>query len=168
MKKRDKTFLLLSTYLTILFSPKVCSDNYTDSIDYNYEYIYDDNAPYAYYNGKKIYIINTSNINKISIDEDSIYIIDDRTINNADVAIYKSYKIRNKQEMREIIKMILEYNEAYPANWHRTEESMMNEWDIHNICYYFNVDRDSTTQVDFDNQDEEKYNSIVLSKILGN
>ena len=168
MKKRKKILLLLSTYFIILLTPKASSDNYENQVVYNCDYTYGDTNPYGYYNYKNIYVITPTNVDQIDLNQEGIYIIDNRYIKNANIAICDSYRICDKKEMRVIIKMLLEYERNHPSNWDRTEESMMNEWDIHNICYYFNMNRDSTHQVDFDNDDENKYNSKVLSKILGN
>ena len=41
---------------------------------------------------------------------------------------------------------------------------MKNEWLIHNICYKLNIEQNRTSEVDLDNNEEEKYQHFM--KIL--
>lgn len=170
MEKKKKLFLLLSTYFIFLFTPIVnsCADA-KETINYNKDYNSESPIPYAYCNGKVVYITNREQILELlKEDKTGIYIIDERSIYNPDMAVYNSYKILNKEEKNNIIEIIQNYEKEYPSNWNRTSASMKNEWDIHNICYFLNIDRESTREVDFDNNDEIRYDSELITKILGN
>ena len=170
MNKKKKIFLLLSTYIIFLFTPKMsaCAKE-KEPIKYNRGYTYESTTPYAYCNGKLVYIANREQILELLKDDNTgIFIIDDRSISNSDMAVYNSYKIVNKKEMTDIIDIILHYESEHPSNWNRTATSMKNEWDIHNICYYCNIDRNSTREVDFDKSDETRYDSDLITKILRN
>lgn len=170
MNQKKKIFLLLSTYVIFLFTPKMsaCAKE-KEPIEYNDSYIYESTTPYAYCNGKLIYIVNRAQLLELLKDDKTgIFIIDDRLIGNSDMAIYESYRILNRNEMKDIINIMLHYETEYPSNWNRTATSMKNEWDIHNICYYCNIDRNSTKEVDFDNNDETRYDSDLITKILRN
>ena len=80
--------------------------------------------------------------------------------------IYNSYEFRNRDEMMDILEVLQEYERRYPTNWYRTNPSMMNEWRIHNILYDISFERSHTREVDFDNLDEEIYDSKLLTKIF--
>lgn len=167
LNDKKKVLLLLSTYLTLLLIPKVKAKSHDMQLNDNYEIGCED--IYATYNNRKIYISNESYIyNIIDNDSDGIYIIDSRNANNPDMKICNSYKIRSKELKNEIIDLLLKYEEDYPSKWDRTKESMYNEWVIHNICYWFSLKKESTKAVDLDNEDEDKYDSKILYKILNN
>lgn len=161
--KRKKAILLLYTYIILLLSPKIKEN--TNKIVFNEEYNITNNLLFATYNGKSIYIGKKIYLNEI-IDKNShnIYIIDERSKENPSLGIYDSYKIRCIDDIKNILKIILTYEEMYPSKWNRTTESMLNEWIIHNICYTMNIEQYRTKKVDLDNYEEEKYSQIT--KIL--
>lgn len=163
INNKRKIIILLSIYLALLLSPKVKSDSK------NNEIIHENNYSYINYDDKKIIIVNKDYFDYVYDKEsNNIYIIDYRNNKNSNFEIVESYKISNKSEMEEIINMLLEYEKENPSNWNRSFNSMLNEWQIHNICHYFGYDIESTEHVDLDNNDENKYKSKVLSKLLGN
>ena len=165
LNKSKKTFILITTYIIFLFVPKLKSNK---QVNYNEEYVYSSTIPYASYSNGNVYIASEELINKMNKDDNDIYIIDTRHSKNSDMAICDSYKITSNKEMEEIIDIMLNYEETYPSNWNRTMESMKNEWDIHNICYFLGINKVSSEKVDFDNNDQEKYKSKILSFFLNN
>ena len=166
LNKSKKAFILLSTYLVFLFVPKI--KNNKKDITYNSEYTYHSQIPYATYSNGNVYIADSETIENIFQDNNDVFIIDTRYENNSDIGICNSYKVTSNKEQREIIDIILQYEKTYPSNWNRTYESMMNEWDAHNICYYLGINRTSTHEVNFDNYDQDKYDSKVLTFFLNN
>ncbi|MBR2828773.1 MAG: hypothetical protein IKE70_06035, partial [Bacilli bacterium] len=66
----------------------------------------------------------------------------------------------------DIIDSLLQYEEMNPSMWDRSRDSMKLEWYMHNISYSLNHKRDSSIDVDFDNKDEEVYNSKILVKMM--
>lgn len=160
LDRNKKAFLILSTYILILFSPKKVNKDY--DVICNNDYCIASNEPYASYKYGNIYIGDIEYIKSI-VDNDSnnIYIIDDRKSLNPDMAICNSHKIKDINFMNEIIDLLLKYEKEYPSNWNRTKESMIKEWIVHNIFYDFDFKRDSTERVDLDNKDEKKY-SLTL------
>ena len=75
-----------------------------EPIEYNDSYIYESTTPYAYCNGKLIYIVNRAQLLELLKDDKTgIFIIDDRLIGNSDMAIYESYRVLNRNEMKDII-----------------------------------------------------------------
>lgn len=164
INKRKKAIIMLYTYIIMVLSPKTNNNKEKNEINYNNKYSIQDNL-FATYNNKFIYIGTEHNINKIlSLDSNNIYIYDKRNSNNPDIAIYNSYKINNIEDIKIILEILLEYENKYPTNWHRTIKSMENEWLIHNICYKLNIEPNRTSEVDLDNNEEERYQHFI--KIL--
>ena len=163
MKKltnKKKVILLLSSYFIILFTAK--SKNNSDELVYNDDFNIYTNQLYGSYKDTHIFIGSKYFIENIKDTNDkNIYIIDDRYNFDPDMSICNSYKITNLKEIKQLLNMLLEYNNKYPSNWNRTYNSMKNEWLIHNICYYLNHEKERTAQVDFDNSDEELYLSFL-------
>ena len=61
--------------------------------------------------------------------------------------------------MLEIIDIILEYDKNNPINnYNRSKDSLSLEWITHNFLYYLFIERDRTTDVDFENNEEDIYN----------
>ena len=164
--RSKKLFLLISTYLILLFVPKI--KNNSKEIKYNEEYVYESTIPYASYSNGNVYIVDEDTFKTLDKDSNDIYIIDSRNAKDSDMAIYNSYKITSDKEMNEILDIIMNYENNYPSNWDRTYESLKNEWDVHNICYYLDINRNSTTNVNLNNADQDKYNSKVLTFFLDN
>ena len=171
MKKvniKKKAILLLYSYLLMLLTPKTNAKPKED-ITYNIEYNINNNNLFASYNNKEIYI-GKKNILIPDEDDINIYIYDARNNQNPDMAIHNSYRITKIEDIDKILKIITEYEKMYPSNWNRTISSMKNEWIIHNICYYLNIEQDRTKEVDLDNMEEEKYRHFIkiLIEILNN
>ena len=172
MKKLDsnkKAFIILTACIVLLSSAKFKIHQYTPNITFNQEYEIDSEQYFGTYRKGRIYIGSREFIEKI-FDESTndVYIVDLRDGSNPALTIVNSYELRNKDEMKDILTVMQEYERRYPSNWDRTRDSMMNEWSIHNILYDLSFERSHTKEVDLDNGDEEIYNSIALKKLLGN
>ena len=108
-----------------------------------------------------------------------VIVIDYRGPNGAnDVQIQYSYTIRDKELQRSILTILYNYECANPTGWNRTVDSMMIEWDIHNlganIGNFFPVKTklfSSSIHANFDNNSEgwSKCQHYIdgLKKILG-
>ena len=75
--------------------------------------------------------------------------------------IKNSYLILDSKTRKEILESLIKYENENPSNWNRTIETMELEWEAHNILYYLNYKKDHTTDVDLDNNDEDKYLKIL-------
>lgn len=150
-----KTIFTTLTLTIILTSSQPQALTTLPTIYYN-NYDINDNPKFASINGQDIYILNKNNSTKYN-DKD-IFIIDLRN-EEEDIQIISSYRIKSNEFRKEIINIILKYNETYPTEtaWIRSKESLNNEWLIHNILYYFNLYRAHTKDVDFENNEEKTY-----------
>lgn len=166
-KKRIKRIIiLLTTYFTIILTVKAGTIN-----DKNELYPYNTNPtesidPYASYSRGDVYIADKDTIKKIIVDSKDIYIIDERDQDDPNMCICNSYKITSSEEIDEILNIILKYEEENPSPWDRSKDSLYNEWVMHNIGFNLGIRRFRTRNVDLDNNDEENYNSEVLTRIL--
>ena len=169
MKKSLRKKLIIITLLVtigIVYVPDHKYPNTTiQEIDYDSEYIRCFN-----YSLGHVYIGNYAAINALvgDVEENDVLIIDYRQVEDSDMQILKSYRINDIDIMNEIIEIICYYEKTDPSAWHRTVNSMRNEWKMHNYGYMLNYDISRTRDVDFNNADEEKYASQILRKILRN
>lgn len=168
-KRKKKIFLLLATYFIIIFTPKNNGYKYEKDISLNKNYQYNYYDYFGTYRNGKVYIGNKNYIDKIyEYESNNVYVIDSRDDTNPNMYICDSSKIMNKDEMNDILELLLEYEKLYPSDWNRSIESMRNEWDVHNILYNLDLLEGHTEAVDLDNEDEDKFNSKILSRILRN
>ena len=157
------------TYIIIVFTPKSSAYKYEKNISLNDNYKNNYYDYFGSYRNGNVYIANKKIINKIYKKEtNNVYIIDSRNDHNPDMYICDSSKIKDKDEMNDILELLLEYENMFPSTWDRSIESMRNEWDVHNILYNFNLLEGHTKSVDLDNEDEDKFDSKILTKILRN
>lgn len=172
MKKLDsrkKTFMILSACLILLTSMKLKSRQYTPKVGYNNQFEIGSEEPFGTYRNGNVYIGDSEFIDRILDDStDDVYVVDLRSNENPRIIVSNSYEFRNKDEMNDILELLQEYEIRYPTAWERSMGSMMNEWCVHNILYDFSFERSHTKHVDFDNMDEELYNSKLLTKIFKN
>lgn len=123
---------------------------------------------YARYSNGKVYIGKQEFLDSIEKEPGDVLVLDARDEADPDMKIIDSCAIKNKDERNEILEILLEYEEDDPSNWYRTLRSMRCEWDLHNTSEGLNYRTDSSSDVDLNNADEEKYNSFFLRKILRN
>ena len=109
------------------------------------------------YIGSQEYLDNITNV----CDND-IFILDARDEKDPDMKVLSSYLINDLKVQREILKIMLEYEEKNPSLWDRSIESMQNEWLLHNLMAIFSYKKERTMDVDFNNGDEEKYKILRL------
>ncbi len=110
----------------------------------------------SYSNGNIFVLNNNLEVNTSSTQD--IIVIDERHTHDPNIKIIDSYKIKDKDYMKEIIDKLIEYNELNNIyEWKRTKESMYKEWIIHNICYNLGIRVNRSRDVDFNNADELVY-----------
>lgn len=71
------------------------------------------------------------------------------TVSENNINIENSYKITSKKEIREILDYIITHCECEVTK-HRTLDSMLNEWVVHNNLYILHIARERTSSVDLD------------------
>ncbi len=160
-----KALLLIATYFTAILAAKANSDND------NMLYPYNDTSismidPYTDYSNGSVYISDEETIKSIIVDSNDVFIIDYRTRNDPNMCICNSYKITSEEQMNEIIDILLEYEMENPSDWERTRESLYNEWVLHNFAYQLGIEQTHTQNADLNNNDEERFNSLILRRIL--
>lgn len=129
-----------------------------------------DNVRIFNYSLGRVYIGDSYNIRKLSdeVNESDILIVDLRSLEDSDMQVLSSYKVKNIDIINEILEIMLFYESTDPTNWNRTISSMRNEWEMHNYSYFFHYDENRTRDVDLNNADEDKYSSEILRKVLRN
>ena len=169
MSKRKRLFIIISTYIILLVTPKIYADSIPDSITYNSAYSVDTDDYYATLKNKHVYFIKTEDKYTYTPPDDNIYIVDERDGIDPNISIIDSYKFTDK-EVKELVSIILKYEEMYPTDWYRTFTSAVREWILHNRGYVLNIESDRTRQVDLNNNDEEKYSSYIsiIEEIIEN
>lgn len=167
MKKKKYNILLLSILCSILNTESVKAEHY---VEINKYYQQDLLEPFASYENGNIYIGNDIYLDMISefASDTDILIKDERFDTDPNFKIYNSYKILDGDVQDEVIEVLYKYNELYPSEWNRTYNSLKNEWYFHNLMHSFNYHTYQTTDVDFNNYDENNYNSITPKKIYRN
>lgn len=113
-----------------------------------------------------IYVGDEDYLKDISTEDGDVLVEDRRDGENPDFCIYDSYKVNDKDSRNDILEVLCLYEEMYPSDWDRSLESMRLEWFMHNVSHYFDYKRDHSTDVDLDNEDEEKYDNKVLRKLF--
>ena len=84
------------------------------------------------------------------------------------MVVFNSSLIWDKDNIDDVLNILLTYEEMYPSNWNRSIESLRNEWICHNIAYKLGYDRDDTLSADLDNEESIYFDHKVLTKILRN
>ena len=165
LSKNKKRFLILLFCLGILTPPELA---YTEEqVVINESYELGSHDPFATYSKGNIYIGSEEFIDGIKDDSNNIYIIDKRDSSDPDMSIYMSYKIRGRGLKNAIIDVMMEYEDRFPSRWFRTKKSMGMEWFGHDTAHnLFMYEVERTSQVDFNNADEERYKSLI--KMLEN
>ena len=159
---RRKIIAVISSYIVVL-SCYVSSCHKDNRVIINSSYEYKSESPFAYYKGGNIYICNNDTIIKIRNDKtNDIYIMDQRYGIDPNMKICNSYEIINPIEMNRIINVLFEYDKQYPSAWNRTRISMLLEWLGHDASYYCGFETNRTSEVDLNNNDENKY--LTLNK----
>lgn len=166
-KKIRRALVLIAAYFTAIMTLFAS----TQDDGKNESYPYNDTpkakvAPYTTCSLGDVYIGNSKTIKKIVANDGNIYIVDERREKNPSMCVIDSYKIRSKEQIMEIIKILLKLEEEDPTEWDRSEKAIYVEWILHTLGFDFGINRVSTRNVDLDNKDEAYYSSIILGKIL--
>lgn len=168
MKKNRKNVLIylmaLLVSLSFLNNKGKKKDIDNSTIDTSY-------TMYGTYKRGNVYICNSlSNVDKVYevCRENDVVVVDQSENKDPNMKILASYKITDKEEMKEILNVIKDYCKFKNSNWDRSIYSMENEWIVHNICSNLSIKKDRTDDVDLNNSDEKRYNSKIVGKIIGN
>lgn len=97
---------------------------------------------------------------------DGIFIVDDRNAEDPNIQIIDSYNINSTQSMKDILKIVKQYDEENPSKWSRTIKSMVNEWWVHNICFVYDYYRGNAGDVDLNNGDQEVFETFNLQRLV--
>lgn len=117
------------------------------------------------YEKGKLYIGDKEYLDSVGeIGKDDLLILDDRWANDPNMKIFSSSLINDPIIQREILLILLEYEENDPSLWDRSLKSMQREWVVHNLMALFSYKIESTYDVDFNNGDEEKYTKEFIKK----
>ncbi len=89
---------------------------------------------------------------------EDVVVLDDRATGNPSFQILASYRIRSRARKKEILQAIIDFDMANPTDpqWKRSMDSLVREWNLHNLAYRLHVYRRSSRDVDLDNRDEGK------------
>ncbi len=89
---------------------------------------------------------------------DAVLVFDDRHTGNPSFQIVESCRIKNNSRKREILQAIIDFDARTPTDppWRRTMDSLVKEWNLHNLAFRLHVCRRSSRDVDLDNRDEGK------------
>ncbi len=159
MKKWKKTLIGLGILIAI--GSHMIDNNYDTS---DIEIV--DGDCYATYSCGSVYIGDRCFLNEINCSEGDVLVEDLRDDNDPNMKIINSMEIDDKNIRNEILEILCDYEEEYPSKWNRSIDSMRLEWFMHNIGYTNGLETRRTKDVDLNNEDEEKYNNKVLSKLL--
>ena len=165
MDKKVKTRLIaISIASMCAFGAYKYEHKYTPNISIECS---DEDCFVARYSKGYVYIGSKEYINSLKINENDICVEILTSSTDPDMKVISSCEIKDKDIRNEILEIICVYEELYPSDWDRTIETMRLEWFVHNFCYDINYKRDHTTNVDFDNDEQELYEKYkILNKIL--
>lgn len=157
--KLKRRICLLMAVCTVFFSsPQKVQSEIKSSKEYYSDEEYEILANYSCSNGKEIVISKSFSQDYVRENSDNtIFVVDSRYDKDPDMVICDSYKVIDLKTMREILTILKEYENNNPTEWDRSIDSMINEWVIHNLGYYFGYKRESTIDTDLNNSDEESY-----------
>ena len=123
-----------------------------------------ENNSFGDYSNGSVYIGDLEYLNSLEeLDfENDVLVVDERDTDDPNMKIINSYVVDDEEQMKGVITLLCEYENMYPSNWERSEYTMYREWVVHNLCHSFNYEINRTTDVDFNNEDESLYKSLVF------
>lgn len=98
------------------------------------------------------------------LENEDVFIVDERTRNDPNLKVLNSYKISDIKDRGKILKIMASYEKLYPSSWNRSIRSMLIEWEVHNVLYNIHYQINRTKDVDFNNADEEVYRTLKLKR----
>ena len=162
--RRKKSFALFIIYSFIIFK---LNSKRSIKVNYNEDYNKYSDSYFACIDDKNIFVVDDKDD---VYNDNNIYVIDSRYDNDPNMIVYNSYKIKSLEEIKEILKILKEYERQNPSAWERSILSMEYEWIIHNLAYYLNIYPESSKDVDLNNTDEgvlfPKFENKIKEKIL--
>ena len=156
-RRKRKQYRLVA-FSSILF---IVSMSNVHGYHADYEILNDANGAYATYGNGNVYIGDEEYIDSLEKNNNDVYIIDERE-ELQNMKVLNSYRITDSNYRRDIINIMEDYENRYPSEWDRSEETMITEWAVHNTLYGFNYQTDRTQDVDFENTEEEQYKNLAL------
>ncbi len=163
MRNKKKTLLLMGLCLLLISCRSVKNVDEEENV---YPSISDLNGASSGYSlgniyiGSKGYLLSLKNLS-----DNDILVEDQRTNRNPNMRIYDSYAINDATIRKEILEAICKYEEDDPSEWERSIDSMENEWYLHNVAYYFSLQKKRAKDVDLDNDAEYKFKAS-LNKVI--
>lgn len=125
---------------------------------YNNEALSSNDGYSKEYKNGTVYIGNKEYLESLDdICENDLLVLDARNDEDPNMKVYASHLINDPLLQKEILEILLEYEDNDPSLWDRSLESMQREWYIHNLMVMFSYKLERTSDVDFNNGDEEKY-----------
>ncbi len=122
---------------------------------------YSEPSQVIYSNGQVIHIYKSeddaNNVYPLT-KSNTVRVVDYRSNRDSNIKILDSYKFDSPKIQNIILTALVNYNVQNPStpSWNRTIDSMLLEWDIHNVAYNFGISPASTAHVDLNNNDEGK------------
>lgn len=153
MKKRIKQISILMLTQLVLLSSLSCHSK-KGKVDY----LGRENSVSSYsIDDAKVLIVDPENIDaalNVKEEEDAL-VLDMRYGNNPGIKVIDSHLIDDTKTMRQIVDAIQDYNNKIKSDkeWNRNSDSMVIEWELHNILYNLGLFNSHTEDVDF-NQSE--------------
>lgn len=90
-----------------------------------------------------------------SVGENDYFAVDRRANKDPEFVVMSSYRADTDALIRQLCQFLLDHETAYPTDWDRTLESMVDEWKMHNLAYSMNYKLDHSADVNLNNADEE-------------
>ena len=148
-------------YLLLVGASILCVSTTKEPYKYhpNYE-ILDNYKAYAKYSNGYVYIGDEEYLKGIKFKPGDVLVLDERE-EKKNIKIINSYLITDKETQNDILNIILAYENEYPSSWERSIETMREEWKVHNVLYGLNIRKSSTTDVDFENNEEKVYKLLA-------
>ena len=108
--------------------------------------------------GGRLYIFNKGETPTNEPEPSDVLVFDDRHNGNPSFQILESHRVKGERRKREILQAILDYDARTPSDppWRRSMDSLLREWNLHNLAFILHVYRRSARHVDLDNRDEGK------------
>ena len=166
---RKKAFILSSIYL--FFCLFINSFNNSAEREFSYEknpnYNSEIDNEYAYYKNRNVYILGKETFEEIEKNQNDIYLLDYRNVLNSNVQIYDSNLIHDKEDMYNILAILLEYNKEFPNDrWNRSIDGMYLEWYWHYVFFDNSILMERSCNVDLDTRDAFFFEDYLVKKLL--
>ena len=103
-----------------------------------------------------LYIVSTELDREAqTIGENDYFAVDRRDRSDPEFVVIASYRANTDGIIRQLCQLLLDHEGAYPSDWDRTLDSMVEEWEMHNLAYSMDYKPDHSADVNLNNADEE-------------